>query len=299
VGVDHYFRDVVSQLLKCRSDKPLEYMHNFFLTVKGMEHTAHREFAFVRSTAHNRHAFILTCERAFGHFHDTDKMVPGDLHQLLLLICPDFPESIIQEAAGLLSPPEGPTSMLEFETLRTAFFIFFFYHEYLVSLRKHICRPLGHGSDGGGGGGGAGKTAPSFQVASSRLISPAEIKDHMNSCASTPCKALGVVPWELTRNIFLDGDGHERFTMPAAEFMDRLLRHRDLARRLRRPPVARERVSREAAEEIAALFQRFDATEVAGGSEEDERTAPRTGTKSNSNSRQGQKTKAKKGARDR
>ena len=72
VGVDHYFRDVVSQLLKCRSDKPLEYMHNFFLTVKGMEHTAHREFAFVRSTAHNRHAFILTCERAFGHFHDTD-----------------------------------------------------------------------------------------------------------------------------------------------------------------------------------------------------------------------------------
>ena len=72
VGVDHYFRDVVSQLLKCRSDKPLEYMHNFFLTVKGMEHIAHREFAFVRSTAHNRHAFILTCERAFGHFHDTD-----------------------------------------------------------------------------------------------------------------------------------------------------------------------------------------------------------------------------------
>ena len=139
-------------------------------------------------------------------------MVPGDLHQLLLLICPDFPESIVQEAAALLSPPEGPQSMLEFATLRTAFFIFFFYHDYLVSLRKHMCRPIGSDAPEA-----AATASGAFQVARSRLISPTEIKDHMNSCASTPCQALGVVPWELTRSIFLDGEGHERFTMPAAE----------------------------------------------------------------------------------
>ena len=54
VGVEHYFRDVVAQLLKCRSDRPFDFMLNYFLTVKAMEHTTHREFAFVRATAHNR-----------------------------------------------------------------------------------------------------------------------------------------------------------------------------------------------------------------------------------------------------
>ena len=57
-----------------------------------MDHVVGREYAFISSTCWNRRAFILACHASFGNMGALELTV-ADFHQLLMLLCPDFPKA--------------------------------------------------------------------------------------------------------------------------------------------------------------------------------------------------------------
>ena len=67
-----------------------------FENVASKQHILFRNFNFISSTIHNRHSFISQFNTIFKNFYSSQIKVTGDeIHQLLCLLCPDFPTCLI------------------------------------------------------------------------------------------------------------------------------------------------------------------------------------------------------------
>eukprot|EP01027_Heterolobosea_sp_BB2_P016923 GEZU01024020.1.p1 GENE.GEZU01024020.1~~GEZU01024020.1.p1 ORF type:complete len:180 (-),score=33.76 GEZU01024020.1:45-584(-) len=94
-----YFNDVLAQLLESRTDKPLEFIADYFNKVVAGTHVIKREYAFVNASLHNRKAFA-------DAFYETYKTLENDkgrvftcseYTQLVRLLCNDFPVKLIHQ----------------------------------------------------------------------------------------------------------------------------------------------------------------------------------------------------------
>ena len=103
-----YFEDATSLMLKARPQRPAEFLLQYFEDLgQGQDYVVGREFSFVNGTTRNRAAFLAAFESAYGHFDDAAPMLVGDLHQLVALLCPGFPEGRVRRARVSLQGPRS------------------------------------------------------------------------------------------------------------------------------------------------------------------------------------------------
>jgi len=102
--LDLYLTDVVELLLSSREERPLEFVSEYFDTVVSGTHVAGRHHSFCAASPHNRVSLMLLAQNAFKNF---DEMLAADLHQLLQLLCPDFPVDLVMQAARRLHPEQS------------------------------------------------------------------------------------------------------------------------------------------------------------------------------------------------
>ena len=67
-----------------------------------------REYAFVSATSYNRKSFLQQVNKVFHSSPYYTVVTALDYHQLLCLLCSDFPRSIILEAIKVLDPEPAP-----------------------------------------------------------------------------------------------------------------------------------------------------------------------------------------------
>lgn len=226
--IEPLLADCVADLVKSRTDRPLEEMLSYFATVNSLAHVAQREFDFINACAHNRRAFLLSFERAYGHYADGE-LRPGELLQLVLLLCPDFPESFVLDVDMLLQADHE----VDFGTLKTVFYVYFFFHAHLRALRQHF--------DG--------------RASEPRLVTLAQVKDITDQVNEQASTALPAVPDMFLEAAFLDRDGRQNFALPFNSFMAAVVRSRDLVKWLLRPPASRGWERHAQVPEVAALFR--------------------------------------------
>ncbi|KAJ4457833.1 hypothetical protein PAPYR_6504 [Paratrimastix pyriformis] len=92
--LEFYFRDILNILLETRDEHPLPLITQYFQNVSAGTHVLLRPLSFVMGTLHNRRCFGRLFKQTFSTFAGRE-LAPFDLHQLTLMLCPDFfPELI-------------------------------------------------------------------------------------------------------------------------------------------------------------------------------------------------------------
>ena len=76
-------------------------LHSFNIAAKG-EHILLREYAFISATQYNRKSFLQQVNKVFHSTPFFTVVTALDYHQLLCLLCSDFPRSIILEAIRVM-----------------------------------------------------------------------------------------------------------------------------------------------------------------------------------------------------
>jgi hypothetical protein len=123
-GVAMYLRDVVRLLLAQRTEKPLLFIHEYFQGVLKGENVVLREFGYVNSTSRNRLSFIINFEKAYKQMGE-EAIPVDDYHQLLVLLCPDFPRVLVDRTISMMGADVANPPL--FSKLSQAVQICFFY----------------------------------------------------------------------------------------------------------------------------------------------------------------------------
>lgn len=127
--VRKYMHDAVSLCLAQDVRKPLNFFSSYFANVASGDNVLFRKFKYVSCTPCNRRSFIRIFNQTFAHFNEEDALTPESLHQLLCLLCPDFPFSLVRNASRITL--DTPAQQIPFKDLSSKLFILFFFSEFM------------------------------------------------------------------------------------------------------------------------------------------------------------------------
>ena len=145
IGV--YLQDAIKIILDRREEKPLDLFLEYLNTTLKGEHVLLREYAFVSATPLNRRCFRQQVKKVFHSTPYYKILTALDYHQMLCLICSDFPRSLMIETVKTLSiantdrTSEQAGEQILFEqyelgALQSAVCVFFYFNEFLENLRQ-------------------------------------------------------------------------------------------------------------------------------------------------------------------
>ena len=119
--LEPYLEDAATWALYSEDDLgPAERLRDYFRRVLTLEHIYGREYAYVSSTAWNRRAFVVAFRKCVHPLRDMDLTVP-DFHQLLIVLCPDFPRATLDSIIHVLPRALCSDGKFHCGTLSTAF----------------------------------------------------------------------------------------------------------------------------------------------------------------------------------
>jgi len=125
-------------------------------------HITAKNFTYLISTPYNRLTFLQTFLDLTSSF-DKMQVTADDFHHLVLMLCPDFPRSVIHSVAWLGGEGNSKASSAKFEFSRMArgFFYWFYWAEFFLQLMVFF-EAAYDGASGGskgtkGGSGGQAK----------------------------------------------------------------------------------------------------------------------------------------------
>ena len=150
-----YIEDVTCLMLaqkkKDSKFQPLPFLQDYFQRVRTGSHVFRRKYSFISATPYNRRCFIKLIWQAFVNI--TRKKVPmkgSGYHQLIELVCADFPFEIINQVMLVLAHQEEfkmPERIAMFFEFLYAFQVLFYYKEFIQECKTaHSKLSLGNSS---------------------------------------------------------------------------------------------------------------------------------------------------------
>ena len=92
-----YFEDVVSMLLSKQPSDPIQFISDYFQSIKNGSNTIKRQYSYIKSTTVNRRGFIRIFQETI--IGDINKVLSVfDIHALVELLCSDFPLDVIVQS---------------------------------------------------------------------------------------------------------------------------------------------------------------------------------------------------------
>lgn len=141
-----YLQDAIKIILDRRDEKPLDLLNDYFNTTLKGEHILLREYAFVSATQLNRKSFLQQVKKVFHSTPHYKVITALDYHQMICLVCSDFPRNLIIETVKALpiagsseiSAKQGHDLLFEqydIEKLQGAICIYFYFNEFMENVR--------------------------------------------------------------------------------------------------------------------------------------------------------------------
>lgn len=97
-----YLQDAIKIILDRKDEKPLDLLNEYFNTTLRGEHILLREYAFVSSTHLNRKSFLQQVRKVFHQTPHYKIVTALDYHQMICLVCSDFPRTLVIETVKTL-----------------------------------------------------------------------------------------------------------------------------------------------------------------------------------------------------
>lgn len=145
-----YLQDAIKIILERRDERPLDLLNEYFNTTLRGEHILLREYAFVSATQLNRKSFLQQVKKVFHSTPHYRIITALDYHQMICLVCSDFPRNLIIETVKTLpiaSSPAGENEISQrvghdllfeqfnLDMLQGAICIYFYYNEFMENVR--------------------------------------------------------------------------------------------------------------------------------------------------------------------
>jgi len=148
-----YLEDAIKIILDRRQDNPLTILQQYLQATLEGDHILLREYSFLTASPLNRKCFLQQIKKVFHTTTNCFKIITAlDYLQLLILVCPEFPKSLMAESIKCLpladasssgnikvSQKVGDDMMFEkydLNQMQTAVCIFFYYNEFMEQVRK-------------------------------------------------------------------------------------------------------------------------------------------------------------------
>lgn len=132
-----YIEDVTCLLLaqkkKDSKFQPLPFLQDYFQRVRTGNHVFRRKYSFVSATPYNRRSFIKLIWQAFINIiREKVPMKGSDYHQLMELVCTDFPIEIIHQVMSVLAhQTKVKTPSVMFNDFLYTLQVLFYYKEFV------------------------------------------------------------------------------------------------------------------------------------------------------------------------
>lgn len=120
---------------------PCERLRDYFKRVLALEKINGREYAYTGSTAWNRRAFVVAFHVCVDPLRDMDLSIM-DFHQLLLVLCPDFPRATLDAIIHVLPRALQQDGKFHCGTLATAFQVHWYHAKFLAGLDPFFRRTV-------------------------------------------------------------------------------------------------------------------------------------------------------------
>eukprot|EP00041_Stephanoeca_diplocostata_P019555 m.423942 g.423942 ORF g.423942 m.423942 type:complete len:245 (+) comp21335_c0_seq3:199-933(+) len=136
-NIDLYFKDAVAQLLSARHKYPSaasadQFFADYFRSVQSGTHVLFREFEFIMATQHNRRSFVNLFGQSVAPIaHQGERMSVADYHNIVRLLCKDFPIAIIKASAAMLVVEDDLECLVAHRDFLAAFKVQMGFHEFL------------------------------------------------------------------------------------------------------------------------------------------------------------------------
>jgi len=121
-----YLQDVTSLLLQVRTERPIEFIADYFSSIMAGAHVIMRDFQYVNASERNRWAFVRLSLESFAEFPSDSPITSIELANLLRMLCPDFPLELVENTALLC----GESDEHPFHTFLDATLMRFYYAEF-------------------------------------------------------------------------------------------------------------------------------------------------------------------------
>ena len=126
-----YLQDAVGLMIESRAEKPVEYLAEYFRTVLQGSNVVRRRFGYANQTPRNRQSFVRQFYEAYSGFGDDDELTIEGFHQLLTLLCRDFPYSMVRNASRITMEVKDLPSRVRFKAFSLKVFVLFFFSEFM------------------------------------------------------------------------------------------------------------------------------------------------------------------------
>lgn len=141
-SLEPYLEDAVLWALYSEDKlSPRERLRDYFKRVLALENINGREYAYTGSTAWNRRAFVVAFHVCVDPLRDMDLSIM-DFHQLLLVLCPDFPRATLDAIIHVLPRALQQDGKFHCGTLATAFQVHWYHANFLAGLDPFFRRAV-------------------------------------------------------------------------------------------------------------------------------------------------------------
>lgn len=138
-----YIEDVTCLMLaqkkKDSKFQPLPFLQDYFQRVRAGNHVFRRKYSFVSATPYNRRCFIKLIWQAFVNIiREKVPMRGSDYHQLVELVCADFPIEIIHQVMSVLAHQTEvkiPEKAVMFNDFLYTLQVLFYYKEFVQECK--------------------------------------------------------------------------------------------------------------------------------------------------------------------
>ncbi|GMH33681.1 hypothetical protein BSKO_01515 [Bryopsis sp. KO-2023] len=145
-----YLNDAVNHLVSSQVDNPADCLLDYLSGVLVGNHVLNRDFAYVSATPYNRRALLNVTKDVLQSMSEAGPMTMADCHNMLRMVCPDFPLGPIKNAWNTAlaihidssdtvwepSQQAHQAARLPFSAFFSCLEITFSYERYLMDLRK-------------------------------------------------------------------------------------------------------------------------------------------------------------------
>jgi len=126
-----YLQDAVGLMIENRVDRPLNFLADYFASIERGTNVLYRNFRYINSTPRNRKSFIEQFHRVYKHIQPDEEFSIDSFHQLLSLLCRDFPYSLVRNASRITMEVKEVPGKVKFRAFCLKIFILFFFSEFM------------------------------------------------------------------------------------------------------------------------------------------------------------------------
>jgi len=99
-----FVRHLFMQAAIVKPDDSVDFAEKYFRRIQSCRNVLGADYLFITSCRQNRRSFVFCVCELYRSIALEEELTTSDYHQVIEMICPDFPRSAVEEAAACLTP---------------------------------------------------------------------------------------------------------------------------------------------------------------------------------------------------